>query len=145
MDLHLATAIAITLTSPTHSKTQHQLSPGTHVVVLVFMGLERPPTACGVPLSALTKSTLCPCEIAEKPPQRQLYSCVVLFSTRKSAQRCQVHPFQEGIFAAFTAHPHGHTFLNLRAQPLQDTVPNLHHRTQPASISFGRHSHQSTH
>ena len=60
-----------TVTSPTHSKTQWQVSPGTHVAVLALMGLEEPPTTCGVPLSSLAKSS--PCKIAGKPPQGQLH------------------------------------------------------------------------
>ena len=30
------------LHSPTHSKTQHQISPGTRIAVLALMGLEEP-------------------------------------------------------------------------------------------------------
>ena len=56
--LHLATAVDTTaITSPIHSKTQHQVSPGTHVAVPALMGLEEPPTAHGVPLSSMAKSS----------------------------------------------------------------------------------------
>ena len=44
-------------TSPTHSKAQCQVSPGTHVAVLALMGKEEPPTTCGVPLSPKAKSS----------------------------------------------------------------------------------------
>ena len=57
MDLPLAAALATTVTSPIHSKTQCQVSPGTHVAVLALMGLEEPPTICGVPLSCVAKSS----------------------------------------------------------------------------------------
>ena len=46
------------VTSLIHSKTQLQVSPGTHAAVLVLMGLEEPPTTCGVPLSSMAKSSL---------------------------------------------------------------------------------------
>ena len=45
------------VTSPIHSKTQCQVSPGTHVPVLAFMGLEEPPSMCRVPLSSMAKSS----------------------------------------------------------------------------------------
>ena len=46
--------------------------PGTHVAVLTLMGLEKPPTACGVSFPSMA---ICPYEIAEKPPQGQLHPC----------------------------------------------------------------------
>ena len=49
--LHLATAVDTTaITSPIRSNTHYQVSPGTHVAVLILMGLEEPPFACAVPL-----------------------------------------------------------------------------------------------
>ena len=45
------------VTSPIHNKTQRWVSPGTHVAVLALMRLEEPPTACGVPLSSVAKSS----------------------------------------------------------------------------------------
>ena len=49
--LHLATAVAtIAITSPIHSNTQYQVSPGAHVAVLILIGLEEPPSACAAPL-----------------------------------------------------------------------------------------------
>ena len=36
-------------------------------------------------------------------------------------------PLQGGVFCAFTDYPHGYALVNLRTQPLQYTVINLHH------------------
>ena len=44
-------------TSPVHSKTQGQVSPGMHAAVLALTGLEEPPTARGVPLAHVAKSS----------------------------------------------------------------------------------------
>ena len=91
------------------------------------------------------QSAVCPCKIAGKPPQGQLCLCgVFILKTHKIPHRCRAHPFKEGIFVVFTAHPHDstcfHTVLNLqedqrsvahlRTQPLQYAVLlNLHDRT----------------
>lgn len=40
-----------------HSKTQRQVSPGTHVALLALTGLEELPTTCGVPLCSMAKSS----------------------------------------------------------------------------------------
>jgi len=46
-----------TVSFPIHSKTQCQVSCGTHLAVLALTELEEPPTACGVPLSSMAKSS----------------------------------------------------------------------------------------
>ena len=162
MDLYLATALATaTFASPRHSKTQRQVSPGTHIAVLALTGLEEPPTTCEVPLSSMAKSsplTVC-VRLQESLHRDNSISGEFLLRTHKIPHRRWAHPFKEGIFVAFTAHPHDskcfHTVLNLqenqrlvahlRTQPLQYTVLlNLHHRTQPSHRTVLLNLHHRT-
>ena len=62
------------------------------------------------------QSIICPCEIAGKLPQGQLHSCGFFIKDPQNPHRHWVHPFKEGIFSVFTAHPCDCTFLNLRTK-----------------------------
>ena len=119
--------------SPIHSKTLCKVSPGIHFAARAFTGLEEPSIPCGVPLSSLAKSS--PLSVLVKL-QKSLHRGIstpaeFLLRTRKTPRRSQAHHFKERIFVAFTALPEDYTFLNLRTQNLQHTVPNLYHETQP--------------
>ena len=121
-------------TSPTHSKAQCQVSPGTHVAVLALMGKEEPPTTCGVPLSPKAKSSpqsvlvrlqeslhrgsSTPARIIIKDPQNLLQ---VLGPTPSRLRHSQA-----------TLHDSrcSHTLLNL--QENQWVV--AHHTTQPFTV-----------
>ena len=129
------------------------LSPGTHVIAFALMGLEEPPTACGVPLSSMVSSsppsTLWDCRKATTGGTPSLQG--FLLRNNKTPHKRQAHPFKESsvfgffffFFAPFTAQPYDsksfHTVLNLqdnqrsathhRIQPLQYTLLlSLHHR-----------------
>ena len=89
------------VTSLIHSKTQLQVSPGTHVAVLALMGLEEPPTTCGVPLSSMAKSSPLSVLVKLQGPEISGF----LLRTHKTPHTHQAHPFKEQIFGVFTAHP----------------------------------------
>ena len=128
---------------PVQSKTQHQVSRGTHVVVLILMGLEEPTTACGVPLCFMAKSN--PSSVLEKLQEslhRGNYTPAGFFSkdlpAKHPSPRHWTTPLRRGfcVCVAFSAHPHYskcfHTVLNL--QENQRIVAD--HRTQPYGILF---------
>ena len=151
-----------TVPSPSHSKTNPV--PGItwnscHSTSLT--GLEETPTACGMPLSFIAKSS--PPSVLVKL-QENLHkgnSTTLGFFIKdlKPPQRCWAHPFEEGIFVSFTAHPHDpkcvHTVLNLqenqrleahhRTQTSYTILPSLHDKTQTKSTLFGCPSHQCMH
>ena len=104
------------VTFPTHSKTQRQVSPGTHVAVLALRGLQEPPTTHGVPLSSMAKSSplsvldksahicICVTRMGPLPAQAPFriftlskwhLTCLPWTSLNKDPQnphRCRAHP-----------------------------------------------------
>ena len=146
------------------AKTQHQVSPGTHVAVPALMGLEEPPTAHGVPLSSMAKSSPLSALVRfqESLHRGNSSSAGFFIKDLQKPPQAWVHHFKEGIFVAFTAHPQDckcfHIVINLqknqglvahhRTQPSQFTVP-LNLQTQPKSTSqdnlYSTPPHKSAH
>ena len=141
--------------------TQWQVSPGTHVAVLALTGLEETPTACGLSLSFMAKSSPPSVLVKLQESLHRGNSTLMgfLLKTYKTPQRCLAHPFKEVMFLAFTAHPHDpkcfHSVLNLQENQRLEAhhgiqasctiLPNLHDRTQPKSTLFSCPSHQHMH
>ena len=110
-----------------HSKTQCQVSPGTHVEVLALTGLEELPTTCGVLLfHGQAQSTIRLCEIAGKPPQGKPCPCRVFIKDLQKSHRCWVH-FKEGIFCSIHSPPTWSHFS--KSEDTAFTIYCLHHRT----------------
>ena len=65
------------------------------------MGLEEPPTTCGLPLFSMAKSS--PLSVLVKLQHPEIAG--FLLRTHKTLYRHQAHPFNEQIFAVFTAYP----------------------------------------
>ena len=81
------------------------MSPGTHVAVLALTGLEEPPSTDGVPLSAMAKSgPLSVLVRLQEGLRRGNPTPPGLLRTHKTLHRCR--STKEGVFVAFTAHPH---------------------------------------
>ena len=112
--------------SPTHSKTQCQVSPGTLVTVHPCPHGDRRATHyrwSAFIFHGQVQSTICPCETAGKPPTPSLW--VFLLRTCKPPNKHQAHSFKEVTCVAFTAHPQGskcfHTVLNLQENEVSST------------------------
>ena len=145
--------MATTVTSPTHSETQCQLSCCSPCLL-------RPRRAthsmwCALIFHGQVQSTFCPWEIEGKPPQGQLHPSGFFTKDPQTLPRGTgpTHPSRRGffflLFAAFTAHLHDskcflHTVLSLQEnqrlvsqhRTLYTVLQNLHHRTQPKSTSY---------
>ena len=87
------------------AKTQHQVSPGTHVAVPALMGLEEPPTAHGVPLSSMAKSSPLSALVRfqESLHRGNSSSAGFFIKDLQKPPQAWVHHFKEGIFVSFTA------------------------------------------
>jgi len=95
-----------TVTSPVQSETQHPVSPGTHVAVLALMGLEEPPTACGVPLSSTASPPSALVRLQESLDRGNSTPAGLFTKDPQNHPQAPGPPIQRGISAAFTAHPH---------------------------------------
>ena len=89
-----------TVPFPIHSKTQRQLSCGTHAAVLALTGLEEPPTACGVPLASRAKSSPPSVLVRLQENLHRGNSTPVesLLRTLKTPHNLWAHPFRKEIW-----------------------------------------------
>ena len=139
-----------------------------------LMGLEEPPTACGVPLSSMASPPSALVRLQESLDRGNSTPAGLFTKDPQNHPQAPGPPIQRGISAAFTAHPrflpNAFTLLNLqesevsntsqntsftepcsksRTQPSQYTVLNLQERTQldlkTGHSPYSMPSHQSAH